>query len=118
MWHTRVDIIQTAAVFCEGVYIPKTAGDFRPATGRPISIGNVQGKIFLAVVARRLTEFMINNNYVDMYVQKNGLPRVKGCVEHFGAMWEVLKDARLNRRYLSVVCWTLQMHYMGLCHIF
>ena len=56
--------------FFEGVYIPKTDGDFGPATGRPISLGNVQGKIFLAVVARRLTEFMINNKYVDMSVQK------------------------------------------------
>ena len=103
--------------FFEGVYIPKTDGDFGPATGRPISLGNVQGKIFLAVVARRLTEFMINNKYVDMSVQKGGLPRVKGCIEHFGAMWEVIKDARLNRRDLSVVWLDLANAYGAVPHL-
>ena len=48
-----------------GVYIPKADGYFGPATGRPISLVNVQGKIFLAVVARRLTEFIVNNKYVE-----------------------------------------------------
>ena len=26
-----------------------------------------------------------------------------GCVEYFGAMWEVIKDARVTRKDLSVV---------------
>lgn len=103
--------------FFEGVYIPKTDGDFGPATGRPISLGNVQGKIFLAVVARRMTEFMVNNKYVDMSVQKGGLPSVKGCIEHFGAMWEVIKDARLNRRDLSVVWLDLANAYGAVPHL-
>ncbi|KAL5270090.1 hypothetical protein ACHWQZ_G003546 [Mnemiopsis leidyi] len=101
----------------EGVYIPKADGDFGPSTGRPISLGNVQGKIFLAVVARRLTEFMVNNKYVDMSVQKGGLPGVKGCIEHFGAMWEVIKDARLNRRDLSVVWLGLANAYGAVPHV-
>ena len=103
--------------FFEGVYIPKADGDFGPSTGRPISLGNVQGKIFLAVVARRLTEFMVNNKYVDMSVQKGGLPGVKGCIEHFGAMWEVIKDARLNRRDLSVVWLDLANAYGAVPHV-
>jgi hypothetical protein len=46
---------------------------------------------------------MVINKYVDMSVQKGGLPGVKGCIEHFGAMWEAINDAKLNRRDLSVV---------------
>ena len=103
--------------FFEGVYIPKTDGDFGPATGRPISLGNVQGKVFLAVVARRMTEFMVRNKYVDMSVQKGGLPGVKGCIEHFGAMWEVIKDAKLNRRDLSVVWLDLANAYGAVPHL-
>ena len=103
--------------FFEGVYIPKTDGDFGPSTGRPISLGNVQGKIFLAVIARRMTDFMVDNKYVDMTVQKGGLPGVKGCIEHFGAMWEVIKDARLNRRDLSVVWLDLANAYGAVPHV-
>ena len=77
----------------------------------------MQGKIFLAVVARRLTEFMINSKYVDMSVQKGGLPRVRGCIEHFGAMWEVIEDARLNRRDLNIVWPDFANAYGALPHL-
>ena len=54
--------------FFEGVYIPKENGNFTPETGRPISLGNVQGKIYLAVLAKRLTQYAIENGYVDLSV--------------------------------------------------
>ena len=89
--------------FFEGVYIPKEDGNFTPSTGRPILLGNVQGKIYLAVLAKRLTKYVVENSYVDLSVQKGGVPDVKGCIEHFGAMWEVIKNARLGRKDLAVV---------------
>ena len=103
--------------FFEGVYIPKGDGNFSPSTGRPISLGNVQGKIYLAILARRLTEFAVENKYVDLSVQKGGVPEVKGCVEHFGAMWEVIKDARVNRKDLSVVWLDLANAYGAVPHV-
>ena len=101
----------------EGVYIPKGEGDFTPATGRPISLGNVQGKIYLGTLARRLTEFVVENGYVDRRIQKGGVPGVSGCVEHFGAMWETLKDARIMRRDLSVVWLDLANAYGAVPHL-
>ena len=103
--------------FFEGVYIPKTDGDFGPDTGRPISLGNVQGKVYMSVLAKRLTEFVIQNDYVDTTVQKGGVPKVKGCIEHFGAMWEVIKDAKLNRKDLSVVWLDLANAYGAVPHL-
>ena len=103
--------------FFEGVYIPKGDGNFTPATGRPISLGNVQGKIYLAVLAKRLTQFAVDNGYVDLSVQKGGVPEVKGCVEHFGAMWEVIKDAKLKRKDLAVVWLDLANAYGAVPHV-
>ena len=57
----------------------------------------------MAILARRLTEFPVEKKYVDLAVQKGGVPEVKGCVEHFGAKWEIIKDARVNRRDFAVV---------------
>ena len=101
----------------EGVYIPKTDGDFTPSSGRPISLGNIQGKIYLAVIAKRLTNFVVSNGYVDLSVQKGGVPGVHGCTEHFGAMWEVLKDAKLKRKNLSVVWLDLANAYGAVPHV-
>ena len=103
--------------FFEGVYIPKSDGDFSPSSGRPISLGNIQGKIYLAVLAKRLTNFVVSNGYVDLSVQKGGVPGVQGCTEHFGAMWEVLKDARMRKRDLSVVWLDLANAYGAVPHV-
>ena len=72
--------------YFEGVYIPKVEGDFVASEGRPISLGNVQGKIYMATLAKRITSYVLENKYVDTSVQKGGVPKVKGCIEHFGAM--------------------------------
>lgn len=50
-------------------------------------------------------------------VQKGGLPGVKGCIDHFGAVWEVVKNARLNRRDLSVVLLDLVNAYGAVPHV-
>ena len=96
--------------------IPKTDGDFAPATARTISVSlrNMRGKIFLTVVVRRLTEFMINDKYVVMSVLKGDLPTVnfknKGCIE-------VIEDARLNRRDLNLVWPDFANAYGALPHL-
>ena len=103
--------------------IPKTDGDFATARTISVSLRNMRGKIFLTVVVRRLTEFMINNKYVvmNMSVHKGDLPTVnfknKGCIEHFGAMWEVIEDARLNRRDLNIVWPDFANAYGALPHL-
>ena len=39
------------------------------------------------------------------------MPEVKGCVEHFGAMWEVIRNAKLKRKDLAVVWLDLSNAY-------
>ena len=101
----------------EDVYIPKENGDFTPETGRPISLGNVQGKIYLAVLAKRLTQYTIENSYVDLTVQKGGVPDVKGCIEHFGAIWEIIKDARIGKKDLAIVWLDFANAYGAVPHV-
>ena len=50
------------------------------------------------MLAKRLTQYAIENSYVDLTVQKHGVPGVKGCIEHFGAVWEVIKDGRIGKK--------------------
>ena len=103
--------------YSEGVYIPKTDGDFTPATGRPISLMNVQGKLYLAVLAKRLTKYAVENNYIDTSIQKGGIPEVRGCIEHFGSLWDLIRDARINRKDLSSVWLDLANAYGNVPHL-
>ena len=59
------------------VYIGKYIEQFRP-----ISLLNVEGKIFFGVIAKRMTRFVINNAYVNTSIQKAGVPGLLGCIEH------------------------------------
>ena len=61
---------------------------------------------------------MINNEYVGMSVQKSGLPRVKGSIEHFEAMLEVFQDSRLKIRDLGLVWLDFVNQHGAVPHLF
>ena len=82
----------------EGCFIPKEDQSSQLKQFRTISLLNVEGKIFLAVLARRLTSFMLSNGYIDIAVQKGGVPGVSGCVEHTGALTQIIREARENKK--------------------
>ena len=51
----------------------------------------------------RLTEFVMSNQYVDISVQKGGIPGVPGCIEHTSMILEAIQRAKRSRLSLYVV---------------
>ena len=58
----------------EGIFTPKEKDSKDISQFRTISLLNVEGKIFFSVLSKRLTNFLLKNNYVDTSVQKGGIP--------------------------------------------
>lgn len=56
-----------------GVFIPKEKGTENINQFRPISLLNVEGKIFFSVIAHRISGYLLNNQYIDTSVQKAGI---------------------------------------------
>ena len=100
----------------EGVYIPKEKDSKGLNQFRPISLLNVEGKIFFSIMASRLTEFVMSNQYVDISVQKGGIPGVPGCIEHTSMIWEAIQRAKRNRLSLYVVWLDLANAYGSVPH--
>ena len=73
-----------------GVYIPKEQNSTEINQFRPISLLNVEGKIFFSVMASRLTKYLTENGYINTSVQKGGIPGVSGCLEHATMIWEAI----------------------------
>ncbi|GFN79043.1 polyprotein, partial [Plakobranchus ocellatus] len=73
----------------EGVYIPKEQDSKGINQFRPISLLNVEGKIFFSIVASRLTKYLTENGYINTSVQKSGIPGVSGCLEHATMIWKL-----------------------------
>lgn len=60
-------------------FVPKEEGSTRIRQFETISLLNVDGKIFLSVMSRMMPDFMLADKYIDIAVQKGGVPGVSGC---------------------------------------
>ncbi|XP_052280752.1 uncharacterized protein LOC127878274 [Dreissena polymorpha] len=70
---------------------------------RTISLLNLEGKIFFAILARRLTSFLTGNAYINTSVQKGGVPGFSGCIEHTSAITQLISEAKKRRKDPTVV---------------
>ncbi|XP_049324773.1 uncharacterized protein LOC125789951 [Astyanax mexicanus] len=100
----------------EGVWIPKEENSTRLEQFRSISLLSVEGKIFFSVLARRTTDFLLKNKYIDTSVQKGGIPGVPGCLEHTGVVTQLIREAREGNGDLSVLWLDLANAYGSVPH--
>ena len=68
---------------------------------RPISVLNVEGRIFFSVVHKRLANFLIGNSYIDTKNQKGFIQDMAGCIEQ-GALVEAA--LRYTKRHKRPIC--------------
>ena len=100
----------------DGVWIPKDENSIGVGSFRPISLLNVEGKIFFGVIARRMTSFLLQNKYINMSVQKAGIPGFPGCLEHAHVIWNSLMIAKHEKKELHVVWLDLANAYGSVPH--
>ena len=100
----------------EGIFTPKEWDSKTINKFRTISLLNVEGKIFFAILAKRLTSFLTGNSYIDTSVQNQGVPGFSGCVEHTSAITQLIRDAKKWRKDLTVVWLDLANAYRSIPH--
>ena len=60
----------------EGIFVPKEKDSKHVSQFRTISLLNVEGKIYFAILAKRLTTYLMVNQYIDTSVQKRRSTRI------------------------------------------
>ena len=100
----------------EGIFAPKKENSIEITQFRTISFLNVEGKLFLSILSRRMTKFLLSNKYIDTSVQKGGIPGVSGCVEHTSVITQIIRDARRNKGELAVIWIDLANAYGTIPH--
>ena len=100
----------------EGVWIPKEEMSSNIDQFRIISLLDTECKIFFGMISRRLTNFLLSNNYIDTSVQKGGVPGMPGCIEHTGVVTQLIKEAKENKEDLSVLWLDLANAYGSMPH--
>ena len=100
----------------EGCFVPKEKDSKTIGHFRTISLLNVEEKIFLSVQAKRLSEYMVSNKYINTSIQKAGIQGFSGCVEHICILSQLIKEAKVDKKYLTVVWLDLANTYGSVPH--
>ena len=103
-------------MIADGVYIPKEQNSKDINKFWPISLLNIEGKIFFTVLASRLTKYLLTNEYINTSVQKGGIPGIAGCLEHGNMIWEAIQKAKANKKDLDVIWLDLANAYRSVPH--
>ena len=100
----------------EGCFVPKELNSVNLDQFREISLLSIEGKIFWAVIAHRITTYMLKNKYINTSIQKGGIPEHSGCLEHTAAISQLIREARRKKKTLTVVWLDLAKAYPSLPH--
>ena len=100
----------------EGCFVPKEQHSKRIDQFREISLLDVEGKIFWAIVAKRMGQYLQANSYVNTSVQKGGVAGIKGCLEHTAVISQLLKEAVQHKKSLAMVWLDLEKAYPNVPH--
>ena len=88
------------------IYIPKVNPPTKHKTSdfRPITLLNVEGKLFFSLVSRRLETYLRSSNkFVNKSVQKGCMEKVPGCWWHMSMVWAALKKAKSKNLSLATI---------------
>jgi hypothetical protein len=99
-----------------GVLIPKEKDAVNISQFRPISLLNVEGKIFFSVIAQRMAEYLQRNAYVEKSVQKAEISGFSGCLEQSSMIWHQIQMAKVEKRDLHVVFLDLANSFGSVSH--
>ncbi|KAG1932793.1 hypothetical protein F2P79_020826 [Pimephales promelas] len=121
LWHLmrtawKKQIIPSEWQRAVAVFIPKETNSKDISQFRNIALLNVEGKIFFSVLARRMTNYLLKNGYVDTNCQKAGVPGFPGCVEHSTMIWDQIQKAKREKTDLHVIWLDLANAYGSVPH--
>lgn len=88
---------------CGGHRIPKEENSRDIDQFRAISQFSMEGKIFYSILSQQLSKFLLKNAYVHTSVHKGRISGTPGCLEHTGAVTQLLREAKKEKRDLMVL---------------
>ena len=108
----KEDLVPQDWCLADGSQIPKEKNSIGIGNFRPIPLLNVEGKIFFGVIASRMTNFLMDNEFIDT----PGIPGFPGFLEHAKMIWNSIRMAKQDQRELHVVWLHLANAYGSVPH--
>ena len=117
--YNKVDeqtIAPTSWTGCKIFLSHKDGSTEEPSNFRPIALASILGKIYHQVKAGKMTDFMIENGYIDPATQKAFMQNINGCVEHIQVIQELIQDAKASNKTLHATFFDLLDCFGSISH--
>lgn len=75
-----------------------------PCNFRPIALTLCIGKLFTAILKKRVLSYVISNAYLNTSIQKAFINAIPGCFEQKTKLSYAIQEARLQQRRIAI-CW-------------
>ena len=95
------------------LFVPKEDKSRELHQIREISLLEVEGNIFWAIVSKRITHYLIANKFLGPSIQKGVVSGFSGCLEHTAAL---SKEAERHKETLSLMWLDLVKAYPSVPH--
>ena len=69
---------------------------------RPIALTSAIGKLFHKIIATRLERYIIDNDFIDVKIQKGFLSGISGVLEHIMSLNTIMENAKQHHNPLYV----------------
>ena len=96
--------------------LSKSEDTSHPSLMRPISVLNVEGRIFFSIVQAHLSKFLTQNDYIKISIQKAFIRGIAGCIEHGAMVWEALRYAFEHQLQICISWLDLKNAYGSVRH--
>ena len=83
---------------------------------RPISLLNVEGKLFFSILSKALEKDIFNNNLKYSSIEKGCMEKVPGCWEHMSVLWHELKSRKAKRHNTAAIWLDIANAYVFVPH--
>ncbi len=84
---------------------------------RPISVLNVEGRVFSSLVHYRLAPFLVENGYIKIKYQKAFIDGIAGCIEQGTLVYEALRYVVRHHTAITVASLDLANAYGPVKHM-
>ena len=83
--------------------MPKEKNSVTIIQFRTISLLNMEVKMYMSVLAMRISGYMVENSYIDTSIQRAGIPGFSGCIEHTSVISQLLNEAKKDKKNFAEV---------------
>ena len=98
------------------ILIYKAGATDNPANFRPITLQPVCLKILTSLTRDRIYQFLGQNGYIERPIQKGFVPGLSGTFEHTANLSNIINQARLKQRSLTVTLLDLKNAFREVHH--